>query len=305
VVPGNSKYQYQITFLPIKASEINVDGWGCTPGGLATGMAHPLRNANGDWIGFTLTVTFPNKPDTDTITIKNLLKGQGAPNKDTDIISFKVIVVQVQVGAPPAPHIAFTPNPVPTLLGPGSADFGPDTNRAAVGIKTGNKKTNTPGLIFDAGITLNGPNGNQGVDKIEVGFIQHFAATVVIATYKPKEVLTAKYAGKPTSDYGFLDGDPTTIHTVPWYYTKEGALYNTATPASHTGEILANDSPQAAAPLTYGQDAFGVLATNDWPTLDLITKITYTEKFSLDVAARTTDDSNGASALYYAEASGD
>jgi hypothetical protein len=48
-----------------------------------------------------------------------------------------------------------------------------------------------------------------------------------------------------------------------------------------------------------------VLATNDWPTLDLITKITYTEKFSLDVAARTTDGSNGASALYYAEASGD
>ena len=58
-------------------------------------------------------------------------------------------------------------------------------------------------------------------------------------------------------------------------------------------------------PLTYDQDPDGVLDQNNWPKLDLIKKVVFIDTFSLDVAARTTDEENDASDLYFAEASGD
>ena len=141
-----------------------------------------------------------------------------------------------------------------------------------------------------------------------MGFIQHVTIDLQ-ATYSPGEVLTAKYDGKPLSDYvALLDHVP---GPLPWYDTatatdiKEGAIFSNATPKNNSAVIGSNDSPAGSVPLTYAQDPDGVLDQNNWPKPDLITKVTFMDTFSLDVAARTTDEENDASDLYYAEASGD
>ena len=220
-------------------------------------------------------------------------------------ISLLITVVQVQIMDKPGSQ-SFDKNETTKIMFPVHNKFGTNSYRAAVGVNT--KTMNAagqpiPALTVTAKVVLSGPNGNMGVDKIQVGFVQYDTVVVDQAVYQnPGETLTAMYHGKPESAYGtaidkFDSDDPTawTIHNVL-------SVLDDATPELATGTISVDDSPREVRPLTYNQAAATVLDQDTWPKLDLIKRILQRDKFQLDVAAITSDEANGASALYYAEA---
>jgi hypothetical protein len=290
VVPGNSAYKYDITFPPIKASDIN-PAWDVQVSSLATGKADARTNADGDWVGITVTVIFPNKPDTVTITLKNLLKGQGKPNKDTIISSFTVHVVQVVVTSPPKAK-AFDPSQAwaakaqdaPLAYG-GTVPIGAvegTAPTATINGKTGQTvavqiiltQTKAPALAWQAEVTLNGPDGNKYLDQIKVGFHQ----TVTIVHDRGKDATPGEKSSMEGSTY--LDVDPK-IGERPWYSIKP-STYTADIPAIFTGAakptvIAANDSPRPLPILFWTQGKF------------YATDVEVSDNFNLSVAAATTD----------------
>jgi len=291
VVPGNSKYTYIFNFPPVSILNFNP----FFSFGSNNVKVTKLLGPNFTVTGLEVQATFANKAAIIPLTLTNWLRG--VPNAK---IVFPVTVVQIVV-ANPANDAAFTPNNVP-FSDTGYGDtFGTGTKRAGVLIDSG-IPGKALGLAWKADVTLNGPNGNQGLNKIQVGFIQHITTSVEI-TYKSGAILVAKYKGKPFADY-VARLDHAKGATPPWYTDNPGEIIkgaNNGVPVS----ISSRDTPRSDFPLTSDQLPVGVWSSNAWPGKDLITKITFINTFSLDVAARTTDASNNASSLYFAEASGD
>jgi hypothetical protein len=296
VVPGNSKYTYIFHFPPIKPVDFNPN---FTFGTSTVKLTTVLHDSNSNIVGLVVQASFANVPAIKTLTLTNWLRWE--PNA---VLTFPVTVVQVQVSDPdPKVAVAFLPNPIPSVIFPDENKFDTDTLRAAVKIDSSDVKNDADGLGYGAQVTLIGPNGNQGVNKIEAGFIQH-ATTSLQATYKPKQTLTAKYKGKPASDYiAMLDKSP---GPLPWYQDTKDGVFKNATKNTNTALINDGDSPSTYVPLTYDKAPAGILLQNTWPDRkDLITRIDYKDTFTLDVAARTTDGASNASSLYYVEASVD
>jgi hypothetical protein len=301
VVPGNSSYVYAVDFSGVVSG---VHWTAINPAAPQSGVIRMGNFSSATQDGHTseaVQLWFGNgAPATVKLTLHY---GAGLT------ISTTITVVQVQITDPELVKNVFATNPTPLGDFPVKATFGDKKDRAAIGVDTKipgipGKKPPTPGIELVAFIELAGPNGNQGVDKINVGFIQHCTYDNVQALYQnPGETLTGKYKGKPFSDYTQTLDKANPAALKPWALDPSGVFSNAQPDGPTTSVILFEDSPSSYVPLTYDQDPATVYSLNTWPDLDLVKKMVWTDKFSLDVAAATIDEGNGASSLYYADAS--
>jgi fibronectin type 3 domain-containing protein len=315
VVPGNSRYYFQVNF-PDQAPWTEFDkatddfDWvvdGATKGGTAKEYGTPVG------LGFVgVTVSFANQPKIVTITLKLTIDGKKYESTTT------VYVVQVSVTTPTTVKAgdattftsAFAANqafkvgkpsddpivqnlvlpfeidgnqkmlPPKTIL---SGDLGADPSKV---------DQTTAGLEWRALITLNGPtvNGqnNFGVDKINVGFIQHITPvfrsfygakpTTLISTIEEKKNVLDASRGKKLP---FYDGGRTQFNLANTTFTN-------ATPQQNAKEISAGDPPSGILPTTYDQVTF-------------VNKVELKWDFILDVAAVAPGNQFSAN-MYFSEA---
>ncbi|HVS36138.1 MAG TPA: putative Ig domain-containing protein [Gemmataceae bacterium] len=292
VVPGNSQYIYTFN---VRMDVNQITKWNAKDSTVGSGwFALELQEA-GKVVGFDVFADFANEPAKGDLRLKYWVTGEQDPRQ----VDFTVTVVQVDV-KDPVDDPAFNHKSTPRLVGPASSDFGPDKDRAAIIIDTSDGENQ--GIEAYANVVLKGPNGNEGVNDISVGFIQHGTFTVQVTYQNPKETLTPHYDGKEMSTYiNLLDKldpkDPTA-----WAQHNLIAVFSSATPKNTQAELHFNDSPSRTAPLTYNQAPDTVLNLNTWPDLDLIKTITFKASFILDVAAVTKQSGGGASDDYFAEA---
>jgi hypothetical protein len=155
-------------------------------------------------------------------------------------------------------------------------------------------------LDWNANVTLVGPNGNQGVDKIKVGFIQHATYTSYSGYYGffigPGGQLAAWYGVSSMTSLGALLD---TAGSGPWYQgsSMEGnpPTFFDATPASNSATIGSLDTPGNLFVGNFQNLPIGL------PTLQ---QVYLNVAFQLDVAAETTDTTNDANQAYWGEAGG-
>jgi len=170
------------------------------------------------------------------------------------------------------------------------------------------------GATWSQLITLTGPQGNRGVDQINVGYIQHVNLQTLRGQYEVKNPVTdtdqwlAASIESPTSYYLDMMPDsgsnpPGTYTDNPWYNRDPGAVFFDATTGINSKRISSYDTPALGPPLTFQQATFGQLNNSPNGIADYrrLTRIRLNINFNLDLAAQTKDTSNGANNFYWGE----
>ncbi|MBY0525808.1 MAG: tandem-95 repeat protein [Gemmataceae bacterium] len=322
VVPGNSRYDYAVFFdsIPGGVDPQQVTGvkWLIDdPSGVATAgkesrWLHPtLANKQ---IGFGIDVDFANKPGVVILRAQYSIKMmENGKEIVKEFISkpFSIYVVQVDVKTPaaarPADQLtnAFdagvaikpgTPTDAATKLEPLIVDGEGFKSAPAKLILSGSGQQNanrtkflSPGLEWRALVTLVGPtvNGkaNTGVEYIHVGFIQHVDVVQMQGQYdsKPKQILI----NDVDSRKDVLDNNG---NGQPFYTVSDTSTFFNATAEKNSKEIADQDEPRVGF---HAEFAGGILD-----------KVEIKLNFTLDVAARTTDDQprNANDVRYFREA---
>ncbi len=152
------------------------------------------------------------------------------------------------------------------------------------GVNAGSNAAN-PGLGWQATVTLLGPNNNQGVNMIQVGFIQNAQWNSYSGYYYAIGSLVSPLVGQSAIDIIANGTGPWYSQTAGWNGLSPSFLYPTQQASS--ANIGSFDTPAAALPASY-------LNCN-------LEAINYEAAFTLDVAAQTTDSSNGADLSYWGQ----
>jgi hypothetical protein len=272
VVPGNSIYEYEITFsAPVDKGNIN-PGWNFFYDGGKVGAsnAHPNRNAAGQWTGFILTVSFPNTPEVVTLSIEDLLKGD---KPGTTIISFKVDVVQVKV-EDVANNFAPSNSIKDKSLNPFLATVDGTKGQTVYDVPISTKGATSPGLQWQAQVTLIAPKGTNDQTHIMVGFHQTLTYDK-LRGWAGKNFLKASVEGDT-----YLDGNPK-AGVRPWI-DLDPSSFTPKVPAVIKGVagptiIGYSDSPTLAPIILYPNGKF------------LADRVEASWGFDLSVAAATDD----------------
>jgi hypothetical protein len=178
------------------------------------------------------------------------------------------------------------------------------------------------GATWTAVVTLTGPGDNLGVNQINVGFVQHITIQAWNAQYNQSAPRAPTHLVSNLQGQTFLDMLPdgsdsasltSTYNGRPWYSRQPSATFFNATAAHPTQMIKGSDQPGMWAPLTIDQSSWeavtaaantmlpdGTLLYNA-PKFPRLNQISLIANFTLDVAASTTDTSNGANNSYWAE----
>jgi len=290
VVPGNSAYQFEITFPATPEGDINPeDAWTFTADG-ATGSAHhTVTSGSTDWTGFYIDLTFPNKPEVVQVRISNLFRGDPG-----FYFGFDVVVVAVKVADEPisatvptsfqavndlvdngAQQFDLQDAKVVMVVGPPISGPVPNQDVKEVGIDS---QTMPLGIRYQAKVTLIGPDGNKYLDSIQVGFHQTVSfisdralnATNIVESSDVGDTYLDTVFGKPPPwydrDTGLVTGDE---------YIRKGSV---------PFVISDSDSPTLAAVVQY----FGLRAT----------EIQESKRFTLGVAAATVGEGAADSHLF-------
>ena len=291
VVPGNSVYTFKFHYGQIVNPPTTATGYANDPFHVMSSLPPGNYSVVGIESVYTVQMQFKNTAPADVVLIEEV-NGRA-------VASLLVTVVQVIVTDPAASPTAppNAPAPAPFTKGTFTTKAGTGVSEipASNGIKSLSVYSGTaavtpgdpPGLAFQSGVTLIGPNGNQGVDKIQFGFVQHYKLNDWHSTYGDGKTLYATYNGEigSTNDVTYLD--------VMMAGAKTG---NIAFPYQ---TIEASDTPNLVFPLTSDQTK---VVTGVVPE-KLLSKTYGSITFTLDVAASTSDAALGANDLRYAEAS--
>ena len=297
VVPGNSKYDYQLTFSqPMGITYAQQYEWESSDDKTA-------HFVNSYWIysdathtqasGIGAVFEFQNKAEAVKITVSR----PGLGGKGTIGISLPVYIVQVKVGTPTAERPAgddlskFIAN---QAFNNGNPVVGADVRRTYQiddeEPQTGPMKSiistdpNANPLVqaieYRAAVTLLGPTvgttANFGVDKIHVGFIQHVTVKQFNATYATTPATKTLYSVMEGKTY--LDSPGPAFKPYATEVPKSISTFTTATSAENSKDIVGADSPAILFPLEYMTKA--------------IASISLELNFALDVAASTTEGTN-------------
>jgi hypothetical protein len=236
---------------------------------------------NTTYISFSLT--FGNAGPADIIE-QALAGGQ-------QVGSVEIYVVQVVVTGG-----ALTPGTPVDVAGPQT--FGNSPPMKVV-------NSGAPGVGWKTYVTLNAPYGNaSAINMIHVGFIQNATWTSYYGYYGTyggiAQYLVSPLVGQSAIDIaaeGVAPQPPWYAATIGWGGNQPtnfstGAVVNPATIGSF-------DTPAVALPWVYQQvDPDGP----NWAGYSYLQAVNYTAAFTLDVAAQTTDTTNGANLSFWGQA---
>ncbi|MCE9566013.1 MAG: putative Ig domain-containing protein [Planctomycetes bacterium] len=272
VVPGNSIYTYRMNFGPNSAntapnSVSTTFDFGQNPPvgylNTVTIVDDSFATEDGKMVE-TFSLQFSNSAPALVVVTKNV-NGQAVASLPIDIVQVVVSNGQLSSANQPA---AF----------PGNGALNNGTALAVVA----NAPFGKQGVAFSATVTMNGPNGNQGANSIQAGFVQHITATSMSATYSNGGTLTASTQGNT-----YLD----TVRDSAWYLPRGlDPSFGTGT-TSGSGEIFAFDSPTSQVPVVFQQSSVAaiqqMLANNQLPVF--AATLTVQLDFQLDVAVITSE----------------
>ena len=261
VVPGNSIYTYKMNFgANVAASSVSTTfDFGQNP---PVGYLNTITIANDSFMLVdgqtveTFSLQFSNSAPALVVVTENV-NGQAVASLTIDIVQVVVSGQLLRANSPAVYQLNGKLNNGAAIAGVAAAPYG------------------AKGMTFSAAVTMNGPNGNQGVDSISAGFIQHITVTAMSATYTNGSTLTASTQGNT-----YLD----TVGESTWYLPGIGTT-------NGSGEISTFDSPTAQAPVVFQQSTLAaiqqMLANNQVPVF--AATLTAQLNFQLDVAATTID----------------
>lgn len=191
----------------------------------------------------------------------------------------EVNVVEIKI-EPPTAGNAFTAGT--------PADGGTFTDSA--GVLSKRVTSGSPGIDWNAKVTLNGPNSDRGVSKMRIGFVQNITVTAFIGTYTTEnKSLVSSIQGNSYLDY--VDGS-----TAPYYIDTGSGVFFNPSPALKTKTLSSSDTPASGPPLTYDQG--GSVSAGD----DVVDSMSLEWDFVLHVTASTVDTRNGANEIYTSRA---
>ena len=289
VVPGNSRYTYTLRV----AGNVTDTTW-------ALRITDPVDPPNVVQAVSTMDAVYDTASDTTmrsiTLEFKNTSPAKIVleAKRGTDVVASKdITLVQVVVGGSlQAGQVVFPTEPV---IAQGVVIGGSNS-----GTIQGNQAT--PGLRWSADITLVGPNNNEGVDQINVGFIQHVTIARNEGQYTAGgELSPPRWLIGPGQGYTYLDVVGGLESGRPWYATLPDFTFFNATAAQSSKTIKGFDSPRSFLPLTWPQDSFTSIVANYPGHLDLLRNLFSDFRFTLDVAVQTKDATGGASGSFWAE----
>jgi hypothetical protein len=125
------------------------------------------------------------------------------------------------------------------------------------------KNVPVPGISYSALVTLIGPDGNKGVSKIKVGFVQDLNLARYQVTYGTRSGIAA-YAADPGNPAGaaiavgstYWDTIDNLDPNNPWYDMRESALFQ-GSKSSSVKTITSEDSPEVFPPVAWGPPGLG------------------------------------------------
>ncbi len=210
--------------------------------------------------------------------------------------SKEILIVKVDVTTPARAFLFGTPY--------GEAGFGEALDHSAVkAVISGDPA----GLSWKATVMLTGPQGNRGVDQIHVGFIQHINYQLFRGHYLSRVATDMPWLvnSLESSTTYYLDS---ASYSQPWYYHENSAdsVFFDATPGNSVKTLWSNDQPNTVIPLTFEQatrgDVTAAIIAGEFDTeYRRLEHISMIDRFNLDVAATTVDQSNGANNSYWGE----
>jgi hypothetical protein len=201
-------------------------------------------------------------------------------------------VVEIKIEAPSAGN-AFTA---------GSPAYQGDMNFGVYGPVV---SSGSPGMLWKAKITMNGPSANgvdqRGVTHIEVGFVQNLAFTTCRGDFTVSGIPQSLAANIQGNSYHDVE-----ISQPPgqvYYFAGGNSTFKptgTSVAARTKDPLEADDTPTAGVPLYYKK---GV--TLSPPNDDTLDSMHWTGTFDLWITARTDSTANGADLIYTCRADGD
>lgn len=189
----------------------------------------------------------------------------------------EVNVVRVSIEAPPSGAFAY----LQPIDGGVQVDVSNRISKyvnPAGGLPT--QSGTAPLIQFAARITLEGPNGNRGVEKIHVGFVQNLLFSEYRGFFSDRmQSLVAAYENATFLDQA--DG------TIPPYYSDETtAVFNNATPLQNSKIIQSVDTPRVGIPLSFEQGL--TLGATD----DVLDELRAQWAFGLHIVASTIESAD-------------
>jgi hypothetical protein len=178
----------------------------------------------------------------------------------------------------------------------------------------GNTAANGPdghreGIAWFAKVTLTGPLGGRGIDKIKTGFIQTMSSVIMYGEYFDGGELHADLETKGELNDAVIKPN---LDTSPWYITdaqQPKAMFTGVRdpndlaykPPTYTKTIESWDAPSVDIPLTRSKetDLNKILRT----TADRLKSVRIEETFRIDVTSLTTDATVDGEEVYTSMAS--
>jgi hypothetical protein len=202
----------------------------------------------------------------------------------------EVNVVKVNVEAPTAPIASFSKG---TPQDGGNLLYNGILRKWIQGVKPAIPPAvpAVPALQAAAKVTLvgAGPDGNRGVSRMMVGFIQNCVGFNDRGTYDGGGVLISDLNGSISSQAPVLDADPAT--QSPWYgIDQNGSIMDGA--AVKTKEITVFDTPSEGPPLTLEMGP--AVAAGD----HVLRSVELQFDFTLDLCVQTKDTQQQADQVY-------
>ena len=111
--------------------------------------------------------------------------------------------------------------------------------------RPGRPPTSSPGLNWNAKVTLTGPNNGRGVSRMKVGFIQNATITELNAVYDG-QINDVQNKLKSSIQGNTVLGRRSARRTeTPWYSTQARAMFFNATPTNNGNS---RPSPSSTSP---------------------------------------------------------
>jgi hypothetical protein len=163
----------------------------------------------------------------------------------------------------------------------GTQHFATDIDVKQVASSTGSGK----GLVWNAAVTLNGPNGNAGVTKMRVGFVQNIVQVTNDGIYSDGTTLHSTLDSLISPTKPILDVfQGQFVPGTPWYSNLSNALWTPSSPSSAATTLTSFDSPHTGVPTVHG--------SADLQQINLVFL------FNLYVCIQTLDSDNNAMSVY-------
>ncbi len=302
VVPGNSVYTYTINYGRVLGDDedgtLSFD-YSQNPAGNYDNSVKIITDSSaiqGNQTVQTVSLQFWNDAPVKVIVSASIL--------DQIVATLPIDLVQVIVEPG-----AFAANGVTQAFN----GFGTAANNVAIsGVESGDPTHSA--VDWSAYVILNGPNGNQGVSQIQVGFIQHITVVSLYGIYNgdngqldPSLRLLAS-----TMNNTYLDeASDRRAAASPWYYTLGDGTF-VGSGGNNQTVMTGLDVPVPGVAVNYSRqtlaqinETLAILAPvngGDASALGLLGQYYAQLSFNLDVAAQTLDTTGGANTSYFAEA---